>query len=176
MFWKNILFTFVFENEQTEVINKYIEMKDRILELMNYLQMKPTSFANTTQIKLATLSQIINGRNNPSLEVIMKIHAAFNFLNLEWLLYGKGEMCNGEPPQSLFTEILPSKEIENQKNASEWTNDAENRKEIASTAPFEDIKQTDIEEIRYSERPVRKIKEIKIFYDDGTYETIVPQK
>lgn len=106
----------------------------------------------------------------------MKIHAAFNFLNLEWLLYGKGEMCNGEPPQSFFTEIPPSKESENQKNASEWTDDAENRKEIASTTPFEGIKPTDIEEIRYLERPVRKIKEIKIFYDDGTYETIVPQK
>lgn len=151
-------------------------MKDRILELMNYLQMKPTSFANTTQIKLATLSQIINGRNNPSLEVITKIHAAFNFLNLEWLLYGKGEMCNGELPQDFFTEISPSRDSENQKNAGEWTDDAENRKEIASIPPFGSIKQPDVEDIRYNERPARKIKEIKIFYDDGTYETIVPQK
>ena len=31
-------------------------------------------------------------RNNPSLEVVMKIHKACDYISLDWLLYGEGQM------------------------------------------------------------------------------------
>lgn len=138
--------------------------------------MKPSSFANATNIKLATLSQIINGRNNPSLEVVMKIHAAFPFLNLEWILYEKGEMCLEEPNLPFAPTESSSNTDENREFATERTDGAENRKDFASSVPQEQPKAAEIESIRYVEKPSKKIKEIKIFYDDDTYETFVPQR
>lgn len=150
-------------------------MKDRIIEFMNYLHMKPSSFANATNIKLATLSQILNGRNNPSLEVVAKIRAAFPYLSYDWMISGEGAMCKEEPTLP-FDENEGFKMDENREFATERTDDAENRKDFVPYQPQEHSKSAEIEEIRYIEKPVKKIREIKIFYDDGTYETFVPQK
>lgn len=150
-------------------------MKDRIIEIMNSLELKPTTFANATGIKLATLSQILNGRNNPSLEVVMKIHSAFKQLNLEWILYGTGSMFN-ENDELLPLDFELSGNDENPKFTDEVTNDSENRKEIASKSPLFEANHSEPEVVKYVEKPVKKIKEIKIFFDDDTYETFVPQK
>jgi hypothetical protein len=42
----------------------------------------------------------------------------------------------------------------------------------AENTPKEIVKQ----EIRYIEKPARKITEIRIFFDDNTYETFRPEK
>lgn len=151
-------------------------MKDRIIDIMNYLQMKPSSFANATNIKLATLSQILNGRNNPSLEVVAKIRTAFPFLSYDWIISGEGEMCKEQPTLPFMEETPPSNIGENHEFATERTDDTENRKDFAPYRPQEHTRTPEIEEIKYIEKPVKKIHEIKIFYDDGTYETFVPQK
>ena len=142
---------------------------------MNYLQMKPSSFANATNIKLATLSQILNGRNNPSLEVVTKIRAAFPQLSYDWMISGEGPMCKAEPMLP-FDENEGFKTDENREFTTERTDDSENRKDFAPYRPQEHPRVPEIEEIKYIERPAKKIREIKIFYDDGTYETFVPQK
>ena len=143
---------------------------------MNYLQMKPSSFANATNIKLATLSQILNGRNNPSLEVVSKIRTAFPFLSYDWIISGEGEMCKEQPTLPFTDEDTPFNHGENREFTTERTNDSENRKDFAPYRPQEHPRVPEIEEIKYIERPAKKIREIKIFYDDGTYETFVPQK
>ena len=150
-------------------------MKDRIIEIMNYLQMKPSSFANATNIKLATLSQILNGRNNPSLEVVTKIRTAFPYLSYDWIISGEGSMCKEEATLP-FAENDLLKIDENRLFADERAEEPENRKEIAPKSQKNEANYSEIEEIRYIERPAKKIKEIKIFYNDDTYETFVPQK
>lgn len=150
-------------------------MKDRIIEIMNYLQMKPSSFANATNIKLATLSQILNGRNNPSLEVVTKIRTAFPYLSYDWIISGEGSMCKEEATLP-FAENDLLKIDENRLFVGEGTEEPENRKEIAPKSQKNEANYSEIEEIRYIERPTKKIKEIKIFYNDDTYETFVPQK
>ena len=150
-------------------------MKDRIIEFMNYLQMKPSSFANATNIKLATLSQILNGRNNPSLEVVTKIRTAFPYLSYDWMISGEGPMCKEEPTLP-FDENEGFKTDENREFTAERTDDTENRKDFVPYQPQDQGKYALTEEIRYIERPAKKIREIKIFFDDDTYETFVPQK
>ena len=65
---------------------------------------------------------------------------------------------------------------DNLKNATKSTAEAENSKENAlETANNVDnsiVKQ----EIIYKEKPAKKIAEIRIFFDDGTYETFTHSK
>ena len=139
-----------------------MEIKDRIRMIMEREKVPPRVFAETIGVQQSTLSHILNDRNKPSLEVVMKVHQTYSYVNLEWLLYGKGEMIASVEDAS----IVSSKEPFN----------PENRKEMplrsTENAPKEIVKQ----EIRYIEKPARKITEIRIFFDDNTYETFRPEK
>ena len=135
-----------------------MEIKDRIRMIMEREKVPPRVFAETIGVQQSTLSHILNDRNKPSLEVVMKVHQKYDYINLEWLLYGKGEMMVSEEGTSFSSsnhDYLPSLFDENPVNPS---------KEI--------VKQ----EIRYIEKPARKITEIRIFFDDNTYETFRPEK
>ena len=71
-----------------------MEIKDRIRMIMEREKVPPKVFAKTIGVQQSTLSHILNGRNKPSLDVIMKVHQKYDYVNLEWLLYGEGEMMS----------------------------------------------------------------------------------
>ena len=121
--------------------------------IMEREKVPPRVFAETIGVQQSTLSHILNDRNKPSLEVVMKVHQTYSYVNLEWLLYGKGEMIASVEDASIVSssgDYQPS----------------------LFDAPKEIVKQ----EIRYIEKPARKITEIRIFFDDNTYETFRPEK
>ena len=156
-----------------------MEIKDRIRMIMEREKVPPRVFAETIGVQQSTLSHILNDRNKPSLEVVMKVHQKYDYINLEWLLYGKGEMIASAEDASAVSssgDYQPSLFDENPVNPSKETINPENRKEMAlrtaENAPKEIVKQ----EIRYIEKPARKITEIRIFFDDNTYETFRPEK
>ena len=45
-------------------------------------EMTAAQFAEKIGLSPSSLSHILNGRNNPSLDVVMKIHKACNYVNL----------------------------------------------------------------------------------------------
>ncbi len=47
-------------------------MKDRIKLIMEKENLTPAKFADKLQINRAIISHILNGRNNPSLDVVTK--------------------------------------------------------------------------------------------------------
>ena len=153
-------------------------MKDRITQIMQKEEMTAAQFAEKIGLSPSSLSHILNGRNNPSLDVVMKIHKACSYINLHWLIYGEGEM-EGQPeaPQSEVSGISGiSMFDESAIFTPEGTDERENRKEIASKSPVFAPKEIVREEIKYIEKPARKITEIRIFFDNGTYETFIPDK
>ena len=140
--------------------------------------MSAVQFAEKIEISPSSLSHILNGRNKPSLEVVMKIHKACTYVNLLWLLYGEGEMENQEnapvPEDSAISGMMMYGE--SPIFASNGTEDGENRKEMQLKTPVFAPKEIVREEVKYFEKPARKITEIRIFFDNGTYETFRPDK
>ena len=67
-------------------------MKERIAQIIQKEDMTAAQFAEKIGISPSSLSHILSGRNNPSLEVVMKIHKACDYISLDWLLYGEGQM------------------------------------------------------------------------------------
>lgn len=142
--------------------------------IMDREKLTAGAFAESIGVAQATISHILGPRNKyPSTEVILRLHQRYDDINLEWLLTGKGSMSknptmeNSEFDYPLFAE--------NPENAANEPDETENRKEIAlettQKAPKEIVRQ----EIIYKERPPRKITEIRIFFDDNTYETFKPE-
>ena len=153
-------------------------MKDRIARIMQNEEMTAGQFAEKIGISPSSLSHILSGRNNASLEVVTKIHKACNYVNLFWLLYGEGDM--EQAPQPFKSEDTGISGIslfdENPIFTPEGTEERENRKEMAPKSPVYAPKEIVREEIKYIEKPARKITEIRIFFDNGTYETFRPEK
>ena len=153
-------------------------MKERITKIMQKEEMTAAQFAEKIGLSPSSLSHILNGRNNPSLDVVMKIHKACNYVNLPWLIYGEGEMeWKAEVPKSEETGISGMALFdESTFFTPEGTEERENRKEMAPKTPVYAPKEIVREEIKYIEKPARKITEIRIFFDNGTYETFRPDK
>lgn len=140
--------------------------------------MTAAQFAEKIGISPSSLSHILSGRNNPSLEVVTKIHKACTYLNLQWLLYGDGEMEVQEKSASDENSAISGMFLfdENPEFVGNRPEERENRKEMASKTPVFAPKEIVREEIKYIEKPTRKITEIRIFFDNGTYETFRPEK
>ncbi len=148
-----------------------------ILERVN---LSPGNFAEQIGVAPATISHILSGRNKyPSAEVMLRLHEAYPEIDLNWLLTGEG-MMKKDDPDSLFTGTLFGEPTLNAAktsiNAATSTEKPENRKEIQSDIPLNTDNTVVKQEIIYKEKPSRKIAEIRIFYDDGTYETFTPNK
>lgn len=155
-----------------------MELKDRIRMIMEREKVPPRVFAETIGVQQSTLSHILNDRNKPSLEVVMKVHQTYHYVNLEWLLYGQGEMIATSTSVTPHTpgDYQPSLFDENLVNSSKESMGLENRKEMALKGGENTSKDIVKQEIRYIEKPARKITEIRIFFDDNTYETFKPEK
>lgn len=149
-----------------------MEIKDRIKLIMDNENMTSGAFAESIGVQQSTLSHILNGRNNPSLDVVMKVHQRYSSINIEWLLYGTGEMkgnSTSHSPSSKNDSFLPSLFDQNPENT---------HKDPVSAAETlqKPLKETVVQEIKYIERPQRKITEIRIFFDDNTYEIFRGEK
>lgn len=130
----------------------------------------PAKFAEEIGIQRSAMSHIMNGRNNPSLDVLVKILERFTYVDSDWLLFGKGNMIRNliqnEPDLFTNTPINPP----------EVQVVPENRKEIRVDTPVNSLKQPVIEQIIQEEKPSRNVSKIMIFYSDNTFDTFVPEK
>ena len=136
------------------------------------------AFAESIGVAQATISHILGERNKyPSTEVILRLPQRYSDINLEWLLTGKGEMSKDS---SSSTASCPDFDYplfaENTENPSNGTDKTENRKEIALGASQNSPNSIVRQEVIYKEKPAKKITEIRIFFDDNTYEIFKPEK
>lgn len=136
------------------------------------------AFAENIGVSQATISHIMSSRNKyPSTEVILRLHQRYSDINLEWLLTGKGQMDAGNKSENQGEKEASSSYplfAENPEIAANGSDGSENRKEMASKTPQSAVKEIIKQEIVYKERAPRKITEIRIFFDDNTYETFKP--
>lgn len=175
--------------------------RDRIELLMKSYNLSPSQFADRTGIQRASVSHILSGRNKPSLEVMLKIYESFPGLSMEWLMTGKGDAPSGTTPVSQEVVIQPQANglfgamdesvVENNNTqpfmnsvAAEMVAPVVKKPRVQpDTQRQNDIlpqteKRRASQARAVSQPPVqqRKIKEIRIFYSDGTYETLVPER
>lgn len=148
-------------------------MKDRIRIIIEKENLTPAKFADRLQINRAIISHILNGRNNPSLDVVTRILTELNYINPEWLLNGTGSIYKegidrGSIPQEpdLFNqnEIKPVKEPD----------EIENRTEIAVNKGINNVQESVRQSIVYEKTADKQITQIIIYFSDHTFETFMP--
>ena len=158
----------------------------RISELMSYKNMQAKTFAEATGISSASLSHILNGRNNPTLSTYKAILGAFPEISSDWLIFGDGPMVKGAQTEQNTDNIENQSDMPKQ-NAEQFVFEqpdlfsspivnATNVQPVTSVEaarPQTVVKEKPVikEVVKYIDKKPRKVVEVRIFYDDGTYET-----
>ena len=159
-------------------------MVDRIRKIMDKEGLNSASFADKIGVSRGTITHVLSGRNNPSLEVVQKILETFPAVSTDWLLTGKNPMYDHEKiflrPKQEHIEFDNENQVLNpQKNDT----DAYKEPKVSEYPPkFIDkeptevpqpIKSKEITDIISSDR---KIDKIIIFYDDKTFVNFLPEE
>ena len=62
----------------------------RLQQIIDFYSLSASSFADKIGVQRSSISHILSGRNNPSLDFVMKVLSYFPEVDLYWLLNGKG--------------------------------------------------------------------------------------
>jgi len=146
---------------------------------MEQENMNQKEFSQATGIAPATLSSIFNGRTSPTLNHAEALHRRFPNLSMGWLLFGEGEMFSISHQESISNKEVVSDSNSlfgmHKPNEEELTynRDCALHAQLKNEAitPITELENQIIrEKVKYIDKPQRKIVEIRIFFDDGTFE------
>ena len=153
--------------------------KERIEEIIKVKHLTNVEFCNQTAMSPSGLSHILSERTKPTLSILRNVIEAFPDLNPLWVLLGQGEMfadadaapqgkqSNPPSPQNAMGDIFaPAREglpastpVKPQQSSATVTTPQVNVEEVVGLT------------LARLQKPQRKITEVRIFFDDGTYET-----
>lgn len=121
--------------------------RERIEKVKDALGLTARQFAAEIRVQPGTISNMMAGRNNPSLEVMKRIMERYPTLNPEWLIAGRGDMWRSVPGKDagLF-DILPP-------DPKEKT-----------------VRTAQKEEPQVVAAPPKQISRIVVYYTDNTFE------
>ena len=146
--------------------------------IMESQHMTQQTFANFLDIAPATLSSIFNGRTRPTLNIIEAIKNKFPNISTDWLMFGNGSMMLNDD-SALQVSVSHSDSVSSSISApnpssSEQLLDFGAKSSVPSFEQDHSTQQKSM--VKIVDKPQRKITEIRIFYDDQTWETFISKK
>jgi len=153
---------------------------DRIKKIMQTEELNSAQFAAEIGIQGSTLSHILNGRNNPSLDVHKKILNRFRTVSSDWLILGIGSMYRSEKQSqapTLFDSVDESTsksaisgQISSEKKDSSFSSIQQKTPQTQENliqVPQEIIQSTFQTPIEVAPKSIRKII---VYYTDNTFQ------
>ena len=153
-------------------------MKDRIKMIMESQHMTQQTFAQFIQMSPASLSSIFNGRTRPTINIVEAIKNKIPNISTDWLMFGIGDMyLSGQSAKTApstpvsDTSESPMLDFEGDSTTPSGSSETVFPHGVPST-PLKKVETV----VKYIDKPQRKVTEIRIFYDDQTWETFVPKQ
>lgn len=161
---------------------------ERILEIIKVKDLNNIQFCSATGISPASLSHITSNRSKPTLSILRNVIAGFPDINPEWVMMGTGPMFrqgvdttvkdveNAEteqqrkPATEQMSSLFPADEAAVPVKPGRRAH-AEQEKAGHVMVPLTSL-ETMVESAYHKLQQKRKVVEVKIFFDDGTFETI----
>ena len=161
-------------------------MKDRIRQIMESQHMTQQVFADFIGTTPATLSGIFNDRTRPTINIVESIKKKIPDINTDWLLFGKGDMYQ----QAISLPTDPTQPSESGRlGGGQATESMLDFSSVPSPTPqsapqttsyYNGVRNTPSgfgrDEMKIPDKPKRHVTEIRVYYDDQTWESFVPSK
>lgn len=149
-------------------VNKLKRMIDRIKSLMTHYQLSAAQFADKIGVQRSALSHVLSGRNRPSLDFVIKIKSEFPEVNLEWITLGKGSMIQGDVVDTGDNTV----DLEDTRSLF----DPQDRLKTTEMEKENDPHGLSVKGAEAAPGAVKVLKEIVLFYTDGTFERFVQKQ
>ena len=154
-------------------------MKERIRTIMQDQHMSQQEFADFIGSSPATLSSIFNGRTHPSLKIYEQIVSKLPTLNPNWLLTGTGDMYNSAPSTPVATPLQSPEGVH--EPMIDFDNPTPSAVSTAAVTPQQHgVRSTPSDYspniVKILDKEPRRVTEIRVYYDDQTYESFLPSK
>lgn len=125
--------------------------RDRLVKIIESEGLNAKQFSQEIGVSAGTISNIIGGRNKPSLDVLQAVLRRFRSINCDWLIMGVGNMYlsgSERTDATLFEQVAtPASSLE----------------DLPLEQPSSPVE-------RMSAAAGRTVEKILIFYSDGTFE------
>lgn len=162
-------------------------MRNRISKILQEEGMTASKLADEIGVQASSISHIMSGRNNPSIDFVQKLLERFRAINSEWLLLGKGEMYK-QSQGTISSNLSSSKPIENdlfsqasyeedkysnQEPLKPVDNEPKNLEEATKTLDkdkFVDDPKEMLKEINSSSKEPKTVEKVIVLFNDGTFE------
>lgn len=92
-----------------------MDVKDRIKKIIEMEDISQAEFSRITGINTSTLSHVLTGRNNPSMEVVNKILSAYTRYSSHWLINGEGHPLRDSQESMDNNSLSPLNDYPNNK-------------------------------------------------------------
>jgi transcriptional regulator with XRE-family HTH domain len=150
-------------------------MKDRILAFLQSENKSYAQFADEIGVQPSGISHILSGRNNPSLDFVIKMLHRYPSLSADWLLFGKGPMYRFISQPTLFdtSETGAGTEGELPVKDREFT-DSDVMSPAENFNQPQDYTEQTLPGVSNSDSGGRKIERIVMFYTDKTFSEYKP--
>lgn len=143
-------------------LTKVKDLNQKIIQLVEALNIPYSQFADEISVSRPILSHIITGRNKPSLEVIQKIITRFPELGYKWYL------DNEDIPIGMLKNIVIERKVpEAPKEEKGNENEKGKNQSIPDSASTINIQ---------TESPEKRVQKILVFYNDNTFVEFIPKQ
>lgn len=132
------------------------EIVIRIEAVIAHLDLSVSAFADEIGVQRSSISHLLNGRNKPSLDFIMKLVNTYPEVDLYWLLKGEGSF----PKENTNQIELDAPEV---------------TKKIEKQALDDFVSQTLPKEKKTSQQ-IKEPYKIVMFYSDGSFKAFNAKK
>lgn len=124
----------------------------RIETIISHLELTVSAFADEIGVQRSSLSHLLNGRNKPSLDFVMKLVDTYPQVDLYWLLKGEGNFPKTTEDRKIKIDVSGSHEKKKDIPAIKQRFDKE--KDLDTKEPYK----------------------IVLFYPDDTFKTFNTKK
>jgi transcriptional regulator with XRE-family HTH domain len=147
-------------------------MKERILAFLQNENKSYAQFAEEIGVQPSGISHILSGRNNPSLDFIVKMLLKYPSLSADWLLFGRGAMYKYVSQPTLF-DTEP--QIEAVKAV--LTNEPVNVAPLSADLPegVENAPETREKELQDVSNGNKRLVRVLLFYSDKSFSEYRPE-
>jgi transcriptional regulator with XRE-family HTH domain len=145
-------------------------MKERLLEFLRNENKSSAQLAEEIGVQASGISHILSGRNNPSLDFILKMLEKYKFLSTDWLLFGTGSMYKEPKMHNLFDVDSNSPDENNRA--------MDNKEKSLPEIDFHDVttRKTILKSTDSIEKSVSDVVKIVWFYENNSFEEFFPRK
>lgn len=158
-------------------------MINRIRQIMEDQHLTQQSFADFIQVSPASLSSIFNERTRPTLQIVEKIKSKIPNINTDWLMFGSGSMyttSSEEGDTSVHAPLSSPANVESPMLSFDDPTNSASQNSVSHNPNPNSVRNTRPEivreEIKFIDKPQRHVTEIRVYYDDQTWESFVPAK